>query len=254
MFDKLFESQVPLWSLVKNPYFYKSRDSENLLITVGDSWTWGDSLGKTKVRLSIDDTDYRLAHLYGNLVSEKLGHDWINLALPGASNARLLSWLETLLEQTIDKRITVIIVLTESGRHEELRLVDPALVTQQAVLELILQKTYDKIEEIKAKYPTIKIVVAHNFTDPLDNANVLEDGWLEVLTQQRQRNKTHIVVSEHIQQMNYSHTFPDVLDIMDRALTRVETLDGCSYCNSGDTRHPTEEGHALWANYLIGKL
>ena len=45
--------KVPDWSMINNPYYYKSRDSERLIITVGDSWTYGDSLGKTKVRNGI---------------------------------------------------------------------------------------------------------------------------------------------------------------------------------------------------------
>lgn len=248
----MFEDQVPSWSMVKNPYYYKSRNSDKLLITAGDSWTWGDSLGKTKVRLGIDDTEYRLNHIYGNILSEQLNCDWVNIALPGISNLKMLSWLEEFLSQN-SKQTTVVITLTETGRHEELRFVNTKLSTQQAVLESILQQTYIKINDLKLQYPKVKFVVAHNFTDPLDDAKVLTKTWLEVMSNE-QRNHVHIVVSEHIQQMNYNHTFPDVLDIMDRALTRIQQLDDCEFCNDGDTRHPTEQGHTMWANYLLENI
>ena len=89
---------VPDWSMINNPYCYKSRDSDRLIITIGDSWTYGDSLGKTKVRNGIDDTEYRLNHVYGNILTEQLAADWMNLALPGGSNFWMLNSLGQLLE------------------------------------------------------------------------------------------------------------------------------------------------------------
>ena len=40
----------------------KSR--KKLVVTIGESWTWGDSLGKTQHRV-YDDKEFRLAHVYG---------------------------------------------------------------------------------------------------------------------------------------------------------------------------------------------
>ena len=62
------------------------------------------------------------------------------------------------------------------------------------------------------------------------------------------------MVSEHIQQMNYEHVFPDVLNIMDRANARIDLLDACVHCSSQDSRHPTEQGHQMWADYLLTQL
>jgi hypothetical protein len=78
MFDII---DVPKWSQVDNPCYYRSVNSEQLLITVGDSWTYGDSLGQTRVRDGRDDPDYRLSQVYGSLMAEELNADWINLAL-----------------------------------------------------------------------------------------------------------------------------------------------------------------------------
>jgi hypothetical protein len=68
------------------------------------------------------------------------------------------------------------------------------------------------------------------------------------------QNETHIVISEHIDQMNYNGRFPDVLDIMDRASARMDLLDSCEFSFKEDSRHPTEAGHKLWANYLLTQL
>jgi lysophospholipase L1-like esterase len=246
--------EVPSWSMIDNPYAYVHRPSATLLITVGDSWTYGDSLGKTKVRNGVDDIHYRLAHVYGNLMAERLNAGWINLALPGGSNTLMLSWLEQLLAKDLKyKNIICTVTLTESGRHEDLQLIDRGLITQQRVLEKIVTTAYGQIQTLALRYPGVKFVIAHNFTDACGTATV-EQSWLEVMLGTTIQNGTHIVISEHIDQMNYDERFPDVLDIMDRAHARLDLLDSCKYCFKEDSRHPNEQGHQLWAEYLLTHL
>lgn len=252
MYNKLLD--VPTWSMIKNPFHYKSRDSGHLLITVGDSWTYGDSLGKTRVRDGIDDTDYRLEHVYGNVISEQLDYDWMNLALPGGSNYCMLNWLGKLLDRKYNYQdITCIITLTESGRHEELRWAEKFVYLQPA-LEHMVTQTYSMVRELRLRFPRVVFKVAHNFTDSKSGFDVIERTWLEVLTNQELQNDTHIVVSDHIRQLNYNHTYPDTVDVIDRALKRIDVLDSCEYCCREDSRHPLEQGHKLWADYLVTQL
>jgi len=248
---------IPAWSRVHNPCHYQNRDSDSMIITVGDSWTYGDSLGKTCVREGLDDTQHRLAHVYGNLISQELDVDWINLALPGISNRQMFIWLEQLLARHVHaKNTTCIITLTESGRHEELNWLDPNLTTLQANLENMVNKTYRWIDQIQKRYPAIKFIVAHNFSDSrsTDKVQVCNQTWLEVMTNNKIQNGTHVVVSEHIKQLNYNYTYSDTPDVIDRALARIDILDACKYCHKHDSRHPTEYGHELWANYLLNQL
>ena len=245
---------VPAWSLVDNPYHYRFKDSNNLLITIGDSWTYGDRLGQTKVREGRDDAAYRQDKIFGNLLSNKIKCDWINLALPGISNSLMLKWAESgIVSNQSYKSIVCVITLTESGRHEDLRLIDRKLSTQQKVLENILQQTYNEITALRLRYPRVKFVVAHNFTDSIDTT-VCDRTWLEVMLDRQVQNSTHIVIGEHIEQMNYEARFPDVLDIMGRANARIDLLDNCQYCFKEDSRHPNEMGHELWANYLVTQI
>jgi hypothetical protein len=83
---------------------------------------------------------------------------------------------------------------------------------------------------------------------------VLERSWLEVLTGQQIQNGTHIVISDHIRQLNYERTYPDTPDVIDRALNRIDILDSCNYCGKEDSRHPNEAGHKLWADYLATQI
>jgi len=252
--------EVPSWSMISNPFSIRHQagfETDKLLITVGDSWTYGDSLGNTKVREGRDDTEYRLDHVYGQLMARTMDVDWMNLALPGGSNILMVNWVSLLLDRLDSfqtyKDITCVVTLTESGRHEDLQLIDKSLGTQQRVLEKILFETYGKLTFIMLKHPHIKFLVAHNFTDGASSMPC-QESWLEVMLGKQIQNGTHIVVSEHIDQMNYDSRFPDVLDIMDRAAARMDLLDQCQYCYKEDSRHPNEHGHAIWANYLLSKL
>ena len=244
---------IPQWSMIKNPYHYKSRDSNQLIITVGDSWTYGDSLGSTKVRNGIDDTEYRLDHVYGNLLTEQLEADWMNLALPGGSNYCMLNWLGQLLDHRYRYAdVTCIITLTEAGRHEEQRWAQGDSL--QTALNDIVLKEYSMVKELRLRFPKVVFKVAHNFTDSLPGHNIIERTWLEVLTDRQLQDNTYIVISDHIKQLNYERTYPDTVEVIDRALKRIDILDACEYCCREDSRHPTEQGHQLWANYLATQI
>jgi hypothetical protein len=248
--------KVPDWSMIDNPISFKHR-SDTLLITVGDSWTYGDSLGNTKVRNGVDDTEYRLNHVFGNIMSEAMDASWYNIALPGGSNFLMLTWLEEIIMMGLHpyNEITCVVTLTESGRHEELKMMNRSLITQQAVLNDILARTYYVIKVLAKRYPNIHFITAHNFTDGNNSTiDLCELSWLEVLLDKTIQNDTRIVISDHIEQMNYDARYPDVFDIIDRANARIDLLDSCVYCNKEDSRHPTEEGHALWAEYLLNQL
>ena len=100
-------------------YYERSNDSDVLTIAVGDSWTWGDSLGKTTV--DYDDFDHRVNHIYGSLIAKKLNSDFINIGLPGRSNLYILTFLDQVLNSLTKpyKTIRVFFTLTESGRELE---------------------------------------------------------------------------------------------------------------------------------------
>lgn len=252
---RMYELEIPAWSLVKNASYYRSRDSRRLVITAGDSWTWGDSLGNTKVRLGRDDEQHRLNHVYGNLISEELAADWINIALPGISNHRILDWVRLATDRKLPYNdITCIVTLTETGRHEEQRWAKKQH-NLQTNLEHMLDRTYNELDGILKRRPDIQFVVAHNFTDSRPSQlPVCDQTWLEVMRNETIQNGTHIVVSEHIEQLNYEQLYPDTVEVMDRATARIDLLDTCKYCNKEDSRHPTEYGHEIWANYLLRQL
>ena len=62
---------------------------ENLVITIGDSWTWGDSLG-TSATIE-NNQKYRYENFYTSLLANKLDADWLMLAFCGTNNRWILA-------------------------------------------------------------------------------------------------------------------------------------------------------------------
>ena len=89
-------------------YHEDNKNSNELLITAGDSWTWGEILAPEK----------RTSQIYGALVSKQLNCDWINVGLPGESNLVIKDYLYNVvknLKKSYNK-INIIFTLTESTR------------------------------------------------------------------------------------------------------------------------------------------
>ena len=58
----------------------KVSGKNNLVICIGDSWTWGDSLGQSWDEPLYNDVDARHNQFYTNLLAEKLQADWLMIA------------------------------------------------------------------------------------------------------------------------------------------------------------------------------
>jgi hypothetical protein len=104
----------------RNWYYESCVGSKKLLITVGDSWTWGQMLGKIDLTNEIlDDYEHRIQHVYGHHLSTLLGADWVNVGICGADNltlALITKKFLTGITKQYDK-IFIVFNLTEIGRE-----------------------------------------------------------------------------------------------------------------------------------------
>ena len=99
-------------------------DSHYLIITVGDSWTWGNFLCNSgyvnpNPGKFFDDYDFRSKHVYGYHLHKKTNFDWINLAICGSDNITMIDLCWKFIK-TLDrsyKKIFIILTLTEIGRE-----------------------------------------------------------------------------------------------------------------------------------------
>ena len=258
--------------------FEKTLGSDQLLICAGDSWTWGDGLGNLNNNDSIiDDFECRTSHIYGALVSNRAGVDFVNFGMPGYANLAIVNQLFKNIVPAYQhqyQKITVVITLTEICREIML---DPIWVNQaqsfRDVNNFLLD--YEKamfatITDYKNQFPNIEVKVGRNFTYTFPE-NVpefeFEQTWIDV-------------IAEHTGQHNYPKNLrvlsgvatdplveyfeknkiptpqwkPEFVTMLSDGIDAVNWLDN-SPCNYKKfTRHPNEQGHRLWADYLYQQL
>lgn len=102
-------------------YFERANNSQTLVITAGDSWTWGVGLSDnacTNNRNFIKRTNC----IYGNVLSSAMESDLINVGWPGLGNIHIIDSTFKVINRLIKnyKQIYVIFCLTESGRDVDL--------------------------------------------------------------------------------------------------------------------------------------
>ena len=100
-------------SLRQSPFHFVDRKSKTLLVTVGDSWTWGADI------LEGANDEYRVKNIYGNLISQHLCADWLLLAQSGSGNlwlARKVQEFNRMVDFLDYERVILICTFTESGR------------------------------------------------------------------------------------------------------------------------------------------
>lgn len=259
---------APEWSFLESCYDARLESHDTLLITIGDSWTWGDSLGQAKARNAQDDPEYRLTHVYGNLIAKKLNADWINIAIPGESNSWMITQAKKILCSDIIKQYTqvyITLTLTEFGRKEDYNIIsdNQEVITLGNIFEVYNRHIEQQIDQLISDNPEVKIVVGYNFVDPAISNKFLPDTWLDLLYQDA-TGKCHIVLSEHIDILsNWLAQLTNIpstdiklwaLDLIEQSLLRINRLDSSPYNTSEDSRHPTEAGHEIWAEYLLKHL
>ena len=88
-----------------NPEFFIQEGKKNLVITIGDSWTWGDSLGNIPATKQ-DDLQARQTQCYGRHIANELNADWLNCGYCGYGNIRIIQKLYELVTGDYSELIT----------------------------------------------------------------------------------------------------------------------------------------------------
>lgn len=98
---------------------------DTLLVTIGDSWTWGGGLSihkghGTSVVEEDDQKTLRLNGVFGTKVAKELDSDFLNLSLPGESNGWIANYFEKLVDNfdfSPYKKVFVVITMSEVARE-----------------------------------------------------------------------------------------------------------------------------------------
>lgn len=270
------------------PYYLEVyKNNKNLVICYGDSWTWGDSLGKIDPDRNMFDNIYRKQHVYGALIAQELNADFVNCAIPGVANYWIHDRLQILLDNDIQElskkyeKIFIVITLTEVGRELDFNLYIEDftkfynLNDKDFSFEKLLQKfeefDFKKIKNIQESLPTnCQVIVGRNFTNThKSNLNILKNllpkTWTDVLfeiqnfdvlqdvfmTSFALQRFDKFIKKKKLNTSEYKKWFLEFLQL--KANKQIDLLMK-SNLNFNKSTHPTETGHKFWAEYIISYI
>lgn len=254
----------------------KLEDNNNLVITIGESWTWGDSL----------PSDVRMDQVYGNLIAKELSADFINIGICGFNNNWMILQLEKLLDYIKEnnhyQKVIFILTLTEHGRdfvdnrfwlsnYQEL----PSDISYDDILLTVENVLINRLKKIASQLPNnISVVLGQNFVwhnriyQELKDTNliVFDQTWIEKIAEYNKQDyplRTNMVTNWIFTQFNGINHILDkdkteykewCLDKLDDAIQVNEWLDNSPLNNKEASKHPNAIGHRVWADYIISWL
>ena len=276
-----YKTQIFRYEPEAQHYHYKNNQSDTLVITAGDSWTWGDSL----------DPDLRLTQVYGNLIASHFQADWINIGCCGWSNSWVLLHPKYIIDQLKNslqyKKIYVILTLTENARDIQTPVSHPYDFRKNYYTLGVTDKFYQSVlDDCEARWaeqindmvnladdrycfllgqnfvwnqlvidniPTQVIVPELNWIETLADYQMLPrpirtnlvTGWIFNTLEQINQIAS---ISDHSVYQNWS------LGLIEQALEVNKWLDTSELNCNQSSKHPNAVGHQVWAKYLIEKI
>lgn len=240
--------------------------NNTLLISAGESWTWGDSIPPEK----------RWTSIYGYRLSQMLGSDFINVSRCGAANIEIHDNLLRVIEDVNKKydKIYVIVTLTELCREANW---DKIWVPTNAstLEEFLCQYEKNMLNSINSNlinaYPEIKFIFARNFTYTFDENtqivnSLLTTTWVDILAKYQDKltypqdvrilsSIGYVPLHKLLREINlYNKWKFQFMEYYASAEMAVTWLENSSLNYQKATKHPTELGHELWAQFLYDKF
>ena len=236
--------------------------NKNLLVTIGDSWTWGDSLFGINYKTKPDAPE-RLTAVYGyHLKNLLIDFDWINIAYPGTANRWIVDSALRIAElETEYKHIIISAGLTDIGRD----LVQMDLLFNEVTALNCEGEYLDRLSLACDCREDITLLIGRNFTDTFDEnihkvKNHLPKRWVDISNDKSNLNfkfngKVHYItypdknskISTETKEWFLSSMFPN-------AENMIDFLKQCPLHYKTASMHPTEECHIFWAQYLYNYI
>lgn len=268
------------------PYDYVDRNSDTLLVTIGDSWTWGSGICNhytDAVNSTAEDNDFRKKHLYGNLISKERNWNWLNLCFYSAGNQWIANKVFELraLSPLLDfKEIIVMISFTSTGRWfntwqdsltDYRRFFEPNKMTVPNDYENFFIELNKKILRdiilLCSSEDRIRVMVGTNAVDHC-GFDVLLPGQIIPLPWYKLLSSTDLNgISVDMESLKYLPNIENFcingdqkfafqkwmsnkIDQAEKQNTMLNTMDHVA----DDKVHPNHNGHYKWAEYILQNI
>lgn len=287
---KLFFSPVgPLHSHHEHiwPYDYVDRNSDTLLVTIGDSWTWGSGLNACinadAVSITAEQNKARQDTLYGNLIAREKNYNWLNLGFYAMGNqwiAHKVLELIGLVQRLEFKKIIVICVLTGTARcfntfhdahinHHAYFQSNPMKKVQEFENFLIdlNRKIIEQIAHTTNGDERVQLLVGTNAVDHcgfdyLRRDQIIPLPWYRLLTDTLS-DKVYVDIEsvkclqsiedylqEDEQKIAFKHWMMQKIDQAEKQNDVIRAMTDVSQ----DLAHPNDNGHRKWADYILQEI
>lgn len=248
------------------PYAFIDRNSKKLVITIGDSWTWGADLTVN------DDLLVRLQKSYGGVISQQLTADYLNLGQCGSCNLHITERIKEISNIELDYDcVYVICTFTEVARS----LNGPYDKNTDYVKWFSTHSIDDFLNfhnSINTNYlqaipSNVKLITGCNFVDPIGINTTLKKTWVELYnektTQLEYKKPCYILspwvldklkpfIEEFTPNVDRIYLLEWLMSLADAASKRKMLLSNSLYYAGAN--HPTILGHKIWADYILENL
>lgn len=288
-FAKFFTPVGPLHSHHKehiNPYNYIDRGSDTLLVTIGDSWTWGSGINDgyvDAVNSTAQQTKFRLDNLYGNIISKEKEMNWLNLGFYSAGNQWITNKvfeLRALTPLLNFKKIIVLVMWASTGRWfntwQDSMTDYRKFFRENKMTEVndyenffieLNRKLLRDIILLCSSDTRIKLLVGtnsvdHSGFDVLHEDQIILSPWYQLLS------STHLGgISVDFEGVKYLQSMEILLHNSDQRMAfqkwMQEKIDQAEIQNemlsnmqhvAQDKSHPDHQGHKKWADYILKEV
>ena len=239
-------------------------NNPTLLVTIGDSWTWGDSIDGINP-FTKKDSPKRLTSVYGHHLKNLIGNcDWINIGYPGSANGWIVDValrFDQIQKLTNYKHIIICVGLTDIGRDiaQKQASYDTSVSFDQNA-ENIEKYQLNSLEPLQ-RNSNITLLVGRNFTSTfITNKSIIKhhlpNRWIDI-----SKNNWK---PDHGLPECFTLMYPLLTSLADKETALkywipatekiVDFLIECPLHYKIASKHPTEECHILWANYVYNYI
>lgn len=257
--------------------FYIKRNKKNLLIVVGESWTYGETIGEIATGIRKYNFQDQLEFCFGVRLALILNADLYQYAVPGNCNFYMFTELDRILKYASSlnyEKIYVCQQMTEPSREQSLivelkekshplaELIQPVKeITFENWLEKYDDIFFDQYENIISQYKNLDCILWKNFCK-VNSKNVnrkfkiIDKTWIEYSANMlgKKMQSPSFFAAGWIETITklYSNLIFDKSKILNE-LDSIEQSYNFIKSNSLHSHHPNEFGHLLWAQYLARK-